>query len=317
MLTSANLQRLAHLTQWVEQQPHVVSVISLMQLPTVQGTPAPTLSQQELTAIYSTGAYTQNAQLAQFVSSTTAGNTTLITIKTNATIDSAAGKALIETLRTGDKAAGQGLQSYVGGNQAFFLDFDRYIYQRFPWTILFIVVATYILLLLMFRSVLLPLKAILMNVLSVGAAYGVLVYVFQWGNFSNVLNFTSSGFVDSLIPILLFCVLFGLSMDYEVFLLSRIREEWLRTHDNHWAVAHGLEQTGSVITSAALLLVIVTCAFTFTELLITKEMGLGMTIAILVDATIIRCLLVPATMQLLGKWNWWFPSFRRKHHSTG
>lgn len=316
MLTPANLQRLAHLTQWINQQPHVVSVTGLMQLPSIQGTPTPSLSQQELTAIYSTGAYTQNAALSQFVSSTTAGNTTLITVKVDAAVDSAAGKALIDNLRAGDKAAGQGLQSYVGGIQAVYLDFDRTLYNHFPWTILFIVIATYILLLLMFRSVLLPLKAILMNVLSVGAAYGVLVYVFQWGNFGNILNFTSSGFVDSLIPILLFCILFGLSMDYEVFLLSRIREEWLRTHDNHWAVAHGLEQTGSVITSAALLLVIVTCAFTFTELLITKEMGLGMTVAILVDATIIRSLLVPATMQLLGKWNWWFPSFSRRQRSS-
>jgi putative drug exporter of the RND superfamily len=159
----------------------------------------------------------------------------------------------------------------------------------------------------LFRSLLLPLKAILMNVLSVSAAYGVLVFVFQWGNFANVLNFTSNGFVDSLIPILLFCILFGLSMDYEVFLLSRIREEWLRTHNNTLAVARGLEKTGSVITNAALLFIIVAVAFTFTSLIITKEIGLGMTIAVLVDATIIRCLLVPATMRLLGRWNWWLP----------
>jgi RND superfamily putative drug exporter len=105
----------------------------------------------------------------------------------------------------------------------------------------------------------------------------------------------------------MFCILFGLSMDYEVFLLSRMREEWLRTRDNRKAVALGLEKTGGVITNAALLFVIVTGAFTFTRLLVTKEMGLGMTLAVLVDATIIRSLLVPATMRLLGKWNWWFP----------
>lgn len=172
---------------------------------------------------------------------------------------------------------------------------------------LFILLATYILLLLMFRSVLLPLKAILMNVLSVGAALGMLVFIFQWGNLGNVLNFTASGFIDSAIPALMFCILFGLSMDYEVFLLSRMREEWLRTYDNRRAVARGLEKTGGVITNAALLFVIVTGAFTFTRLLITKEMGLGMTLAVLVNATIIRSLLVPATMRLLGKWNWWFP----------
>ncbi|MGZ3639223.1 MAG: MMPL family transporter, partial [Ktedonobacterales bacterium] len=146
-----------------------------------------------------------------------------------------------------------------------------------------------------------------MNVLSVSAAYGMLVFVFQWGNLSSLLNFTSDGFVESTIPILLFCILFGLSMDYEVFLLSRIREEWLRTGNNRYAVARGLEKTGGVITSAALLFVIVAGAFTFTRIIITKEIGLGMTVAVLVDATIIRTLLVPATMRLLGRWNWWLP----------
>jgi RND superfamily putative drug exporter len=135
----------------------------------------------------------------------------------------------------------------------------------------------------------------------------VLIFVFQWGHFSNLLNFTSNGFLDSTIPILLFCILFGLSMDYEVFLLSRIREEWLRTGKNRLAVETGLEKTGGVITNAALLFVIVTGAFTFTRVTSTKEIGLGMTAAVLVDATIIRSLLVPATMRLLGRWNWWLP----------
>ena len=146
-----------------------------------------------------------------------------------------------------------------------------------------------------------------MNVLSVSACLGLLVFIFQWGNFSNILDFTSEGFLDSVIPILLFCILFGLSMDYEVFLLSRIQEEWLLTHNNRWAVARGLEKTGGVITNAALLFVIVAGAFIFTSLVVTKEMGLGMAMAVLVDATIIRTLLVPATMRLLGRWNWWLP----------
>jgi RND superfamily putative drug exporter len=159
----------------------------------------------------------------------------------------------------------------------------------------------------MFRSVLLPLKAILMNVLSLSVCFGVLVFIFQWGNFSNILNFTSDGSIDSTIPILLFCIIFGLSMDYEVFLLSRIHEEWLRTHDNRWAVARGLEKTGSVITNAALLFMIVAGAFIFTSILLIQEMGIGLTVAVLVDAAIIRMLLVPATMRLLGRWNWWLP----------
>ena len=305
MLTPENLSRVAHLTQWLASQPHVTGVVSLTSPPAAPG--GPVINQQQLLALYTTGAYKQYPALAQFVSSTTIGGMTHISVTGNTKLDSDAGKALIDRLRAGDKTAVDGLTFQVGGLQAVYQDFDRYLYSNFPKAIIFIVCATFVLLLLLFRSLLLPLKAILMNVLSVSAAYGVLVFVFQWGNFANVLNFTSNGFVDSLVPILLFCILFGLSMDYEVFLLSRIREEWLRTHNNTLAVARGLEKTGSVITNAALLFIIVAVAFTFTSLIITKEIGLGMTIAVLVDATIIRCLLVPATMRLLGRWNWWLP----------
>ena len=305
MLTADNLAKLDNLTKWIAAQDRVTGVISLTHLPSTPGAPA--LSEQQLSALYSTGAYQQNPAMKQLVSSTTNGDTTLITVKSDTKIDSSEGKALIDNLRAGDKAAGQGLKVQVGGFQAISLDFNRYLYNNFPKAIAFILIATYILLLLMFRSVVLPLKAILMNVLSVCASYGVLVFIFQWGNFSNILNFTPDGYLNSILPILLFCILFGLSMDYEVFLLSRIREEWLLTHNNRWAVARGLAKTGGVITNAALLFVIVCGAFTFTSIIITKEMGLGMAIAVLVDATIIRSLLVPATMRLLGRWNWWMP----------
>ena len=305
MLTSGYLAKLDNLSQWITKQNHVTSVISLTHLPSTPG--APVLSEQQLTTLYSTGAYQQNPAMAQLVSSTTNGDTTLITVKSNTKIDSSEGKALIDNLRAGDQAAGQGLKVQVGGFQAISLDFNRYLYNNFPKAIAFILIATYILLFFMFRSVVLPLKAILMNILSVCASYGVLVFIFQWGNFSNILGFTASGFLDSIIPILLFCILFGLSMDYEVFLLSRIREEWLLTHNNRWSVARGLAKTGGVITNAALLFVIVCGAFTFTSVVVTKEMGLGMAIAVLVDAAIIRTLLVPATMRLLGRWNWWMP----------
>ncbi|GAC1564880.1 MAG: hypothetical protein NVS3B14_00900 [Ktedonobacteraceae bacterium] len=305
MLSADNLAKLDNLSQWIAKQPHVTGVISLTQLPATPGVSTPT--GQELAALYSTGTYKQNPAIAQLVASTTNGNTTLITVTTDAKLDSSQGNTLIDDLRAGDKAAGQGLTVLVGGAQANDLDFNRYLYGNFPWSILFILGATYILLTLMFRSIFLPLKAILMNVLSVGACLGVLVFVFQWGHFSNILNFTANGYLDSIAPILLFCILFGISMDYEVFLLSRIREEWLRTHNNRYSVARGLEKTGGVITNAALLFVIVTGAFTFTSILVTKEIGLGMSLAVLLDATIIRTLLVPATMRLLGRWNWWLP----------
>src|SRR5438876_1185412 len=305
MLIAENLAKLDNLSKWIAARDHVTGVISLTRLPSTPGAPA--LSEQQLAALYNTGAYQQNPAMAQLVSSTTNGDTTLITVKSDTKIDSSEGKALIDNLRAGDQAAGQGLKVQVGGFQAISLDFNRYLYSNFPKAIAFILIATYILLLFMFRSVVLPLKAILMNVLSVCASYGVLVFIFQWGNFSNILNFIPDGFLNSLLPILLFCILFGLSMDYEVFLLSRIREEWLLTHNNRWAVARGLAMTGGVIADAALLFVIVCGAFTFTSVIITKEMGLGMAIAVLVDATIIRSLLVPATMRLLGRWNWWMP----------
>jgi RND superfamily putative drug exporter len=305
MLTPDNLQRVDALTLFLAMQSHVTDVASLTHLPGGAAVNPPTYPQ--LVALYSSGQYAQNPALAKLVASTTAGDTTIITVRTDAALDSDAGTALVDAIRAGDKSAAQGLSVLVGGTQAQSLDFTRYLYSRFPLTVAFILLATYILLLLMFRSAVLPLKAVLVNVLSLGAAYGVLVWVFQWGNFSDLLGFTSAGMLDATVPILIFCILFGLSMDYEVFLLSRIREEWLRTGNNREAVARGLAKTAGVITNAALLFVIVTGAFTFTQLTMTKEIGLGMTVAVLVDATLIRTLLVPATMRLLGRWNWWLP----------
>jgi uncharacterized membrane protein YdfJ with MMPL/SSD domain len=305
MLAADNLAKLDGLSHWLADRAHVTNVTSLTMLPQTPG--APSLSTEQLITLYSTGAYAQKAELAKLVGSTTDNNITLITVGTNAKVDSADGKALIDDLRGHYGEGSGGLTIQVGGFQAVSLDFNSYLYGNFPKAIAFILGATFVLLLLMFRSVLLPLKAILTNVLSVSAAYGVLVFIFQQGHFSDLLNFTSDGFVDSTVPILLFCILFGLSMDYEVFLLSRIREEWLRTHNNRYAVARGLEKTAGVITNAALLFMIVSGAFIFTSIIIMKETGLGMTVAVLIDATIIRTLLVPATMRLLGRWNWWLP----------
>lgn len=343
MMMPGNLARLAKLDQWLARQQHITGVSGLLHppaaaaasaaialqqqqrekllqqqqqegLPPQANLPAPpaassppTLSQQQLLAFYSSGQYRQVPALRQLVAATTSGNLASITLDTNTTVNSDQAVALVNHLRSDTSKDNPGLTILVGGTQAGHLDFNNYLYSRFPRAVIFTLIVTYILLLFMFRSVLIPLKAVVMNVLSISAAYGTEVFVFQWGHFSNLLGFTSVGFVDSLIPILLFGTLFGLSMDYEVFLLSRIREEWLRTGDNTKAVALGLEKTGGVITNAALLFVIVTVAFTFTSSIITKEVGVGMTIAILVDATIIRSLFVPATMRLLGRWNWWWP----------
>ena len=304
ILTADNLNKLNAFTQWASQQSHISSTISLTQLPAIPGSTA--LTPQQLIGLYTSGKYQNVPSLVQLVAGTTHNGTTLMTLTSNAALDSTAGKAVIDTLRSG-RGQAQGLTILVGGTQATTLDFNRYLYTNFPRAIVFIIIATFLLLFLMFRSVLLPLKAVIVNILSISAAYGVIVWVFQFGNLQSQLGFSSEGFIEVTLPIIMFCILFGLSMDYEVFLLSRIREEWLRYGNNRYVVATGLEKTGSVITSAALLLVIVAGAITFTTLISTKEIGLGIAVAVLVDSTIIRTLLVPATMRLLGRWNWWLP----------
>jgi RND superfamily putative drug exporter len=196
----------------------------------------------------------------------------------------------------------------VDGGTAEIVDVVAEMYAEFPRAIALVVAATYLVLLVLFRSVLLPLKAILMNALSIVASYGALVWVFQEGNLSGLLGFTGLGFVEASLPVIMFCVLFGLSMDYEVFLLSRIREEWERTGDNTRAVAIGLQRSGRIITSAALLVVVVAGAFVTAEVVIIKALGFGIALAVFLDATIVRALLVPSTMRLLGDWNWWLPA---------
>lgn len=213
-------------------------------------------------------------------------------------------KALLEELRSLDPP---GLTVLVDGGTAEIVDVVDEMYAEFPQAIALVVVATYLVLLLLFRSLLLPLKAILMNALSILASYGALVWVFQDGNLSGLLGFTPLGFVEASLPVVMFCVLFGLSMDYEVFLLSRVREEWERTGDNRLAVAAGLQRSGRIITSAALLVVVVTASFITADVVLIKALGFGIALAVLLDATVVRALLVPSTMRLLGDWNWWLP----------
>jgi uncharacterized membrane protein YdfJ with MMPL/SSD domain len=167
--------------------------------------------------------------------------------------------------------------------------------------------ATLVLLFLAFGSVVLPIKAVLMNLVSIGASFGVVVWIFQDGHLAGPLGFTPSGFIEPSNPILMLAVLFGLATDYEVFLLSRVREEWDRTGDNTASVARGLAATGRIITAAALLLIVVVAGFATGGIMFVKLIGIGMIVAIVVDATLVRALLVPATMRLLGRWNWWAP----------
>jgi RND superfamily putative drug exporter len=197
------------------------------------------------------------------------------------------------------------------GAPAFGVDFKSKAYSAFPWLVLAVLAITYLVLLRAFRSVVLPLKAVLMNLLSVSAAYGVLVLVFQHGD-GHWLGFTPFPQIEAWIPIFLFATIFGISMDYEVFLLSRVREEWDRHHDNERAVAYGLEHTGRIITAAAVIMIAAFSGFMTGRFIGLQEFGVGLAAAILLDATVVRAILVPATMKLLGKWNWYLPERVRR-----
>jgi RND superfamily putative drug exporter len=199
--------------------------------------------------------------------------------------------------------------AWVGGDPGLNTDINHEMTSKLIPVVGLVLVLSFIVLLFFLRSLLLPLKAILMNTASVVAAYGLLVFVFQDGHFEGLLSFNGNGNIDSFLPLFLFCVLFGLSMDYEVFLLARIREEYLRTGDNTEAVGWGLEHTAKIITSAAAIMVTVFGAFAFARMLPIKELGFGLAAAVLLDATLIRVILVPATMRLMGRWNWWLPGW--------
>jgi putative drug exporter of the RND superfamily len=217
---------------------------------------------------------------------------------------------IVREIRSLDTEVG----TQVGGPAAMLIDQRDALYDRLPLAVGVIVLATFALLFLLTGSVLIPLKAIVMNLLSLTATFGVLVWGFQQGNLSSLLDFDQTGFLALWLPFLVFFLAFGLSMDYEVFLLSRIKEEWDRSGDNDAAVAHGLQRTGRIITSAALLIGVVFASFATGGSLDIKALGVGLTLAIVIDATIVRTLLVPATMSLLGRLNWWAPTPLRRFH---
>ena len=228
---------------------------------------------------------------------------------------SAEAEAMVEEIRAIDAPFDDTL---VGGASAALVDSKTAIFSLVPYAAAIIIVATFVLLFLMFGSLLVPIKAIILNALSLTATFGLMIWVFQEGNGADLLGFTATGLTDISMPILMFCVAFGLSMDYEVFLLSRIKEEYDRTGDNDLAVAIGLEKTGRLVTAAALLLSITFFAFATSGVTFIKLFGLGLAVAVLVDAFIVRSTLVPALMKLAGDWNWWAPSpLRRIHERFG
>ncbi|RKF27123.1 MMPL family transporter [Micromonospora globbae] len=233
------------------------------------------------------------------------GESTLLTVAYPGEPTGEVAQDVVRALR--DLPGPDGAEVLVGGRPGADRDLLDSLGSRLPWMALLMAAATFLLLFLAFGSVVLPVKAVLMNLLSIGASFGVVVWIFQDGHLADLLGFTPTGFIEPSNPILMLAVLFGLATDYEVFLLSRVREEWDRTGDNTASVAAGLQRTGRIITAAALLLIIVVAGFASGSMAYIKLIGVGMIVAIVVDATLVRALLVPATMRLLGRWNWWAP----------
>ncbi len=232
------------------------------------------------------------------------GRDTAVRVSTDVAPESKEAAQLVREVR-GVKEPG--MRALVGGQAPRLVDLRATLARHFPPALLIICLSTFVVLFFAFGSVVMPIKAIIMNVLSLTASFGALVWIFQDGRFETLLNFKSPGNIELTVPVVMFAVVFGLAMDYELFLLSRIREAYDRTQDTRASVSQGLEQTGQIITRAALLLVAVMIGFISADMLLVKELGVGMAIAIIVDATVVRALLVPATMQLLGHYNWWAP----------
>jgi RND superfamily putative drug exporter len=303
--TRANLERVDRLTRALQGDEAAVGVQSLTSV-------LPRADLDAYARLYGGGLDGVDPELAPAVAGLVnwdrGADLARITVVTREAPESEAAEGLVDRVR--DQyipAAGLAGQARVGGATANNLDLSREISGQLPVVVLSVLALSFVLLAMAFRSLVLPLQAIAMNLLSVGAAYGLIVATFQWGWGERLLGFTSEGHIEVFVPLFLFSILFGLSMDYEVFLLSRIREEYLRSGDNELAVARGLENTGRTITSAALVMVTVFAAFAAGRLVPFKEMGLGLAAAVLIDATLVRTILVPAVMRLVGKYNWWMP----------
>jgi putative drug exporter of the RND superfamily len=298
----ANVERLYAYSRELAADPRIVRVEGIVDVDPRLG-----LAQYQL--LYSSPNGPPDRFFKAVLGATTRGNLTAFTIYTPYGPNRDEARRLVNDLRdpSGSLAPPGGLSVSVGGGGAEVADVVARVAADFPRTALFIIVTTYAVLFLLLRSVILPAKALVMNSLSIVASFGALVWIFQDGNLSRLLDFQPLGFVETTQPVILFCILFGLSMDYEVFLLTRMKEVWDRTADNTQAVARGLERSGRIVTSAALIVVLVAGSFALADIVLIKALGLGMALAVALDATIVRALLVPATMRLLGHWNWWIP----------
>jgi|SRR5579859_98916 len=296
-LSSSNLASLDTYVREIEALPGVVQVQSLV-------TVDPALSLGQYQQLYAKpGA---NPQFAAAAAQLANEDATRVMVELQSAEFSAATENTARQIRA--LSAPGGLQPLVGGETPYQMDLFANLRATLPYALLVIALAIFVLLFLMTGSVVMPLKAIVLNALSLTATFGALVWIFQDGHLQSLLGFQSNGSIDGTQTILIFALAFGLSMDYEIFLLSRIKEQFDKTGDNRASVASGLQHTGRLISSAALLFAVVLAAFSTSEIIFIKEIGVGLATAVIIDATLVRGLLVPATMRLLGRWNWWAPA---------
>lgn len=310
-LTQHDLMTIDDFSRSLQQDPRVDRVVSISTL--LRGT------EGEVTTDALARAKDDPAQqdmVAQTVNVGKGSNRTVITVVTAAPIDSTEAQDLIGDLRgtiIPRATADGGPQMLVGGTTAQFDDLGDEAIGKLPLVMTLVLSLSFLYLLVIFRSVVLPLKAVVMNLLATAAAFGLVTWVFQEGHLSGIFGFTSVGFIQTYLPIMVFALLFGLSMDYEVFLIRRMQEEWLRSGDNEQAVITGLAHTARPIVAAATIMAAVFGCFLLADVLELKQFGFGLAVAVVLDATLVRLLLVPAVMKLAGRANWWLPGFLDRH----
>jgi len=296
--TPERARALHDLSRRLAKLPGVIGVESIVDLD-------PRMDREAYAQLASTPATMLPPEFEMAAANFLSGNVALLNVLTRAPPSSSIARELVREIRQ-FRTVGDG-KLWVGGQTANDVDALEYIRAHTPLALGFVMAMTAVVLFLLLGSVVLPLKALLMNLLSIAGSFGALVWIFQEGHLRHLLRF-EPGPIEPSLPVLLFCTVFGLSMDYEVLLLSRIQEEYLRSRDNTHSVAEGLEKTAGLITSAAAIMVAVFAAFSLATVVVVKAMGLGMALAVALDATLVRVLIVPATMRLFGDLNWWAPA---------
>lgn len=303
ILTQRNIAKLYDLAQQLKHNPFIEQVNSIV-------TTKPLLTKKQYYKLYQLNTEVMNTKIKQLLNTTTRHALTIMTIISKYPADSSQTKTLITDLRTMKAPKGMTLQ--LAGVPVSNVDLLESIAKTLPYALLWIILFTYLILLILLRSLFLPLKAILMNILSLCACYGALVLVFQEGHLHQLLHFEPQGSLDISLLVIIFCALFGFSMDYEVFLLSRIKECYEMYRNNEKSIVFGIEKSSRIITSAAIIVISICCSFLVADVLMVKAFGLGIAVAIFVDAFLIRIILVPASMVLLKEWNWYLPRWLDK-----